>query len=247
MIVVAFTAYNRLDYFRQTLSSWARVRRIKTNVRFIFNIEPSDVQDQMVWNAQNFLGMTGFDGEVLVNHKKYGVLGNPHMAFTRAFADYGTAYAILGEDDLLVSNDFLEFHEWAAGTYQDDPEIGAVCPFTYAIPDGTEKMETVRRVPSFGAVSCWGTWRDRWYDYYADTWDFDYSSGPDFKSGWDWNLALRVFPENGLKSIQPDISRVQNNGFYGTHTYGQQIVQAIGFTFHHPVVQYKELPIKEVS
>lgn len=69
--------------------------------------------------------------------------------------------AIVLEDDLMVSEDFLEFMQKALVYYQGNPKI-------WSVTGNTEKLPSLSRYPHSVYMSYrgnswgWGTWKDRW-------------------------------------------------------------------------------------
>src|SRR5687768_3214764 len=105
---LVFTAYNRPNYFRQVIESWNAVRNLQ-QWRVSVHLEPSEVQDEMINLAFNL--NTSVD--VLVNPERAGVLTNPWNALDSAF-NRGADFVVLAEDDVVVSQDILEYFEWSA-------------------------------------------------------------------------------------------------------------------------------------
>lgn len=236
-MIVTFTVNDRPNYLRSTLDSWASVRGIGESY-FLFNCEPNESNSAQI--AHDWICDNSLTGEVVVNEVKQGVLSNPHTALKRAFQR--DSYAILAEDDLLVSSDILEYHRWASAKYVDDPEIAMICSFSNWDAN-VILLPNVLRVPGFGNVKIWGTWKDRWEEYISPTWDHDYSSSSGYDSGWDWNLNRRVLPKRGKKSIVPMLSRVQNIGAVGTHADTGEYEKAPVFELDRPKVDYLELGV----
>lgn len=245
-LAVTFTVNDRPRYFEQVLESWAAARG-KEDVSFFFSCEPFNYEDgthrgTCVDMAEKWIKDNGVVGRAYCNSKRFGVLHNPYIALQRAFLPR-IDYAILAEDDLLVSDDILEYHKWAAETYRDDEELAMACSFSPfdAAPTLTS---AIARVPNFACVWLWGTWKDRWEQYIGPTWDHDYSTGEDSTGpgGWDWHLNKRVLPSLGKKSLQPLVSRVENIGELGTHNvYMMPVVPAPAFRAHQEPASFWEM------
>jgi len=229
---VFLTAYDRPHYFVETLRSWNAARIPKGWDMFVV-LEPSPEEGRHfdIFDAEN---NTFYPIEV--NERIHGVLENPYVWFSKLFKEYD--YVVRAEDDLLVSDDVLEFHDWAATRYQGDPEIGAVTAFTHE--DG--HPEQVRRSTKFSPW-VWGTWRDRWEDLIEPSWDHDYSTyngSPGNESGWDWNLDTRVFPQNKKLTMVPKASRVQNIGSFGVHARPEFFETTGSFLQYRGISDYYE-------
>ncbi len=180
-IDLVFTSYCRPDYLAETLYSWSKVRGIQSIKKTLF-LEPSNVEDQMLATVER----SGLEIEVVRNPVKQGVLTNPWKALNWSF-DRGSEFTVLGEEDLVVSSDILEYFEWARLAYSPEEALG-VCSYT-AGPAGQDERSTF--LHEFFEVWVWGTWRYSWFEHIKDTWDHDYSTGlPNgTQAGWDWNLS----------------------------------------------------------
>lgn len=218
---LVFTANDRHDYFRATMAAWQQVRGF-TDWAPVVYLEPGRRSERMSEIAQA-AGAT-----VSLNPQRRGVLSNPWHALDTAFAD--ADFVVLAEDDVLVSDDTLEFFTWAAQEFRDERVLG-VCANTQAAtcPPGAEQVvELNQRL----CPLVWGTWADRWRDVLRDTWDHDYSSGTPTQpqSGWDWHINLRLLA--GWRTATPLASRSDHIGQYGgTHMRPADFPASVSPTF----------------
>lgn len=217
-MIVVFTVYNRPDCLSDTLNSWADVRGIdKVPVHFF--VEPSEVVGEITQVVRRWLPNAG----ITYNGTKQGVLVNPWNALEAAFGEIYD-FAILAEDDILVSTDVLEWFAIQAQRFHDNRNCVAVCA------NGGPGDSDPLRVDCSTAFNplVWGTWRERWSRLLRDTWDKDYSTGSDGQSGWDWNINRiigggriidqLVDPAESLFVVKPAATRSQHIGMVGTHT-----------------------------
>lgn len=224
---VAFTAYNRVGYLARVLNSWKTVRGLD-DWFFYFSVDPSPRSDAIVNLFTQFahdMGLSKY--QIVVNDRKKGVLHHPWVVFDHLFSN-GFDFVVRVEDDLLVSDDFLEYMEWSRTEFRDEKDIAAVVGYISDVNGGTN--EVIIR-PKFSPWN-WGIWKDRWETYIRDTWDHDYSTfngRPGLQSGWDWNLDTRVLPSLGKSCVYPAHSRVQNIGQMGTHAIPQNFPQSTSF------------------
>jgi glycosyl transferase family 2 len=211
---VVLTAWRRPGYLKRALESWAQVRYVKMLREFTVYVDPSDRQDEILGvcrDAQPMLPVM----RVIVNPERYGVLRNPEQSMIRAFADPDVKFAVVADDDMLVSTDVLSYFTWSASEFEADEKVAAVCAHTPEPAHAQASEEEVHLLPRYRCW-IWGTWRDRWENVIGPTWDGDYSSGE--PSGYDWNLDLRVIPGQKLTCVFPAASRSQNIGrFEGVH------------------------------
>lgn len=220
MLDVVVTAYRRPVYLRQVLDSWSRARGVD-RVRFTFHVEPSDRKVQVL-DAIKRSGLANV--EVVANRERLGVLTNPWSALDQAF-QRGAGFAVLAEDDLLVSTDVVEFLEWAAAEFEQDRETLVVS--AHSTLGGIPTGDVVKDQAFAGQV--WGTWADRWTSALSPTWDHDYSTGVNGEqAGWDWNIGLRVIPAAGAAQVRPVVSRSQHIGrLDGAHMVPEQFDQSV--------------------
>lgn len=225
------TAYNRPDLLDRTMRSWELVRGV-TDWPFFVRIEPSPVQEECVRIVRESLMRTGHQhAAVSVNPELYGVLHHPWVGFEHLFQIY--EFVVRAEDDLCVSDDILEYFDWASEYYRIDKEVATI----HAYSDGPgEDPAVVHVLPTYANPLVWGTWKNYWQSVIGPTWDHSYSTYTDVpgkNSGWDWNLNLRVFPEHGLWGAVPEMSRVDNIGVHGTHSTTENFRTAESFHPHY--------------
>jgi hypothetical protein len=231
---IVITAYDRLRYFQAVLSSWYEVRGLE-NWHVLFSIDPSTLSRHMIEECEEFAFHRGLtDYEIVVNEEKLGVLEHPYQALDLLFRDY--EFVIRAEDDLIVSDDILEFFEWAAFKFERDPAIATVNAWS----DDEGPSNLVEVFDKFSPL-VWGTWSDRWVAWIRPTWDRDYSTNngtPMTESGWDWNIQ-REFGSRVLSTVRPRASRVQNIGEYGTHATPDDFIISPSFKRHHSAQKWE--------
>lgn len=234
---VVFTVCRRPFYFREALASWGEVRGIQ-DWRLIFMVEPTEATHDQVKIIDAFRHP---DKQVVFNRERLGVLVNPWEGLETSFST-GSQYTVLAEEDLVVSDDVLEFQAWARDEFRDAPEVYGVMSQMQGSFE-TDDPEAVALVQNFNPW-VWGTWKDRWESVLRDTWDKDYSSGnPDgSRAGWDWNIAQRVLPSWGGFMVVPGAARSQNTGQYlGVHAVPEDFEGTLAKTFrsHRPRCDYR--------
>jgi hypothetical protein len=190
----------------------------------------------------DFLTDTSLDAEIIVNPTVYGPLVNPWEAVEWAFRHNQADFVVYAEDDVVVSEDVLEYFDWASVVYAD-ARVGAVCSWSQSEPDPALADVVETGGDGFFSAHVWGTWPDRWYAVMRDTWDKDYSSGGAMDSGWDWHINRRVFPAAGLQCVRPQQSRSNNIGEWGgAHQRPEDFPATVSRSFRpdRPPVVYKE-------
>jgi hypothetical protein len=207
---IVFTAFDRVEYLKRTLDSWAKVRMIQ-EYDIYFKVEPSDKVNEICEIINNFAIKIGNIVNVDVNNKVMGCATNTWFALDKSFEIYD--FVILAEDDIIVSEDVCEYFNYLEEKYRDEEEISIISANTKW--DTTDPSLFVKEQAFNGLV--WGTWKNKWENYFKDTWDWNYSSGNGGPAGWDWNITLRVLPNNHLYCIHPLASRSQHIGVQGIH------------------------------
>jgi hypothetical protein len=211
-MAVVMTAHRRPYYLCQALESWQATDGMTELAGFHVALDASDRTQQMagLLNSYSFASWT-------LNLPPRGSQVNPVQAIAELFARHPeVSFAVLAEEDLLVSADVLTFMSWAADEFRDDQHVLTVC--AHPGRDGTDP-ELAFFTEGFSPW-IWGTWRDRWDSVICPTWDRNYSTGDAEcpQSGWDWNLNKRIIPRGGYVSVAPDITRSQNIGEHeGVH------------------------------
>ena len=231
-MIVCFTVNNRPHYLREALESWREVRGAG-QVAALFSCEPGCPEAERVCAGVDF-----FERQTMILQPEHrGVLLNPKLVLDHAFLTAGTDFAILTEEDMVVSTDILEYFAWAAGVYEPGERILGVTAAQIDPQPGS--FSTVLEVPWFQGW-CWGTWADRWSGIGPD-WDTTYAH-----NGWDHRLNDHWTGELGYRMAAPAISRVQHIGREGgTHCSPQMFDSLLAREFHRhvPPQAYSSDPI----
>jgi hypothetical protein len=249
-MAVMTTAWRRPYYFQESLASWQQARRVKELALFAVALAGS----HRVGEQLQVIGDSGLDAEIWPDR----VPGmGPHRAIAeaarRAFGNPAVDFLVFGEEDVLVSDDVLEYMAWAEERFRDDPRVLCVLAHSVGgqgwdvhepVQDAGADQQQVRLAPYFNAW-CWGTWRDRWQSVLEPTWDWNCDSGDSSgPSGYDWNIAVRVIPRHGLLAVVPDASRSQNigrvEGVY-SNEWSFAFAQCQSFREHRDPATYAEV------
>lgn len=232
-ISIVCTAWRRPEYLQETLASWSRVRGISEVRRFTIALGWSDQatlekQTEVIDAAKrppDPLPMLRVKPDSSAARAARGMGRAIGEAITDAFRDPGTQFVIAGEEDVVVSDDVLEYMSWAASEFKADPRVLIACAHTPAgqgfdepgaglREDPDADPEVVRLIPRFSPW-VWGVWRDRWERAIRPRWDWacDTATRPDgTDAGYDWHLATRIIPQGGYVCAVPLASRSQNIG-----------------------------------
>lgn len=219
---------DRPHYLAQSLDSWSAVRGVE-DWAFVFAVEPGPHAAECSELIRHRLAACEVD--VVLNPVRRGVLGNPHFVLGLGFER--SEFVVLAEEDVLASNDVLEFFAYGNAAFSDDADVLAVCASGLdTAPSASPAAWS--RVCDFRPL-VWATWRDRWEDVLRDTWDLDYTSGPTRdESGWDWNIG-RLLESRGMHCVFPDVSRSLHIGKHGVHMLPElfELSQARSYVPHH--------------
>jgi hypothetical protein len=212
LIVVAFTVSgDRQEYLRRSLDSWVRVRGIDA-ATLLFMVEPSrafPLAEFTRWAEENIPCPV----KVVANPVQLQCLANTRAAFSGAFG-LGASFAVLAEEDIVVSSDVLEYLAWAEEEYRADADVVMVC--AHVKESQGAKPWQVTRAPWFSPLIC-GTWHDRWEDFVLPGWGGlpDNGRGVSADQAWDVHLRGRV-RQAGKSCLFPALSRALHIGEYST-------------------------------
>lgn len=221
-MAVVMTLWRRPGYTRKALQSWMTVRGVRELGSFTAYIDPSDRQAEVAELCET----AGID--VMMNPERYGVSMNPEFSMKRGF-ESGAKFVIIADDDMLVSEDVLEYFRWAATEFEIRSSVAAVCAHTPEPTAADRPEDEVELLPRYRCW-VWGTWKDGWEGIFQPNWDRDYSSGE--PAGYDWNFDLRVIPRLEKTCVFPAASRTQNIGrFEGVHASPGEFAKTVNPSF----------------
>lgn len=233
-------AFNRLEPLKVTISSLLSNSESSESKLFVFVDGPrkdKNGENKKVEEVRNFIrSITGFKSiEYQFSENNRG-LGNSIIAGVTAIINrYGRAIVL--EDDLVLSGNFLSFMNHALNQYENEKNVFSICGYSNKVKvpfDYHYDAYFCTRSSSWG----WATWADRWnsVDWELKDWDryqqhrkeFNRWGGSDcWKMLNDWHdgrnksWAIRFcfsqFLQNKF-SLFPVISKVRNDGFDGLGT-----------------------------
>jgi len=210
---IAFTVYDREDYFKQVLESWSEVRNIE-NYNFVFKIEISEKLNKILDIIESFKNKTSSLIGIIVNDPKSGVGVNHYEALYLCFEELNSDLVIMAEDDVIVSEDILEYFDYVFKKYKNDEEILTVCSHRYV---ETNSQELLIKEQSFDPW-IWGTWKTKWKKYLKNDWDLEkFSLEGRLVGGFDYHIVYKILPKYNLKSIFPSTTRSKHIGVEGTY------------------------------
>lgn len=233
-------AFNRLDSLKNTITSLLKNEEAKDSDMFVFvdGARPQkEGEDEKVEIVRNFVkSITGFRQVTYTFANENNGLGNSIIAgVSLVINQYGRAIVL--EDDLVFSSNFLSFMNQGLNLCEDKKDVFSVCGYSNKIKVPKDYLCDAyfcTRSSSWG----WATWADRWnsVDWELKDWDsyvkykksFNRWGGTDcWKMLNDWHngrnksWAIRFcfaqFLQDKL-SLFPIVSKVTNEGFDGQGT-----------------------------
>jgi GR25 family glycosyltransferase involved in LPS biosynthesis len=233
-------AFNRLNSLKKTISSLLDNEEAKDSDLFVFVDGPrkSKIEEKkQVVAVQDYIKtISGFKSLTFYFSEENKGLGPSIIAgVSKIINQYNRA--IILEDDLVLSKNFLAFINEGLQKYEVNNKVFSICGYSNRVTkpsDYEADSYFCTRSSSWG----WATWADRWnsVDWELNDWenytkyknDFNKWGGSDcFKMLNDWKIgknkswAIRFcfsqFLQNKV-SLFPIISKVANNGFDGNGT-----------------------------
>lgn len=243
---VVMFVYNRSEQLQQVLDCLNANELAHDTDIFIFSDGPKRESDiERVENVRSILnrfrGDNQFKSVTIHNSdKNRGLAQSVISGVTEVISKYGKVIVL--EDDLIVAKDFLRYMNRGLDFYQNEEKIGAISG--YSLPIKSTRMSVGNIVYKSRTGNSWGwaTWSDIWNHVdWGDTWYKNYIG--DKKTQKEFNkvqygiadmlkeqIAGKIdswavrwdyhFFRNGLYTIYPQRSKIQNIGFGkdGTHT-----------------------------
>ncbi len=237
--------YNRPEHTMQVLNALDNNLDVEESELFIFSDNAKNNQDQKdVLNVRRVL--RAFEKE---NHFKQiyiyereehkGLAESVISGVSDVIKQYGKAIVL--EDDLITSVDFLRYMNGALEYYKTDERIWSIAGYTPDIKHLSKYDKDVYMCLRAGSWG-WATWKDRWESIDWEVHDYD-----DFKrskkkrkqfrkrgynlpdmleqqmqgkiDSWAIRFCYEQFKQNKM-TVNPTISRIKNIGFDGTGTHG---------------------------
>jgi len=235
---IALFVYNRAEHARQTLESLRANQLAQQSDLFVFSDGAKNESGVAAVGAVRKLirAIEGFKSLTIIERKhNLGLSNSIITGVTQLCRQHGRAIVL--EDDLLTTSDFLTFVNQALDRYENAPQVFSVTGFNFPIPpppDYPYDAYASARSCSWG----WGTWRDRWEktEWCASAFD-DFISSPEGRrriseagsdlaqllamqtagkiQGWDVIWGYEHLRHSAV-AIRPSISRVYNIGFDGS-------------------------------
>lgn len=156
---IALFVYNRPWHLRQTVDSLMKNCLVKESELIIFSDAPKDKKAEAgVKAVREYLETIAGFKNVLIHNRKDNLSPARNIIYgvTEVLNEYGKVIVL--EDDLCVSQYFLNFMNDALLFYENEPKVISICGYMY--PVKTKNCETffLRLPDSWG----WATWKRGW-------------------------------------------------------------------------------------
>jgi len=238
-IPILYLIFNRPDLVRET---FPLIKRKQPQVLFIASDGPrEDHPDDFrkVSECRNWI-LSQIDWEcdvsTLFRENNLGCGKAVSEAITWFFNTVENG--IILEDDLLFSNDFLDYAATSLERYRNEKYILHIAGTN--VLNKTNKQEKTSFLSKYANVWGWATWRDRWSNFIWDPQSLSESTKSHYRlskkeilfwegvgqklhsleiDSWAYRWQLSIWNKNGY-ALTPSVNLVRNIGFHGegTHT-----------------------------
>ena len=236
-------SYNRPNHLKKTLMALIQSTTIKHHKIFFFNDGPKNYKDKKKIEAikkliNKYKKLIKFK-KINFNKKNVGLFNNIIINVTSVLKK--NKAAIILEDDILSSDNSLEFINFFLNKEKKSNKIGSVSGYSY-LDDFKINQKFQLYLSKRHSSWAWGTWSHVWFKFKSDYLDKKNSNAfklntPGFESLGDdmemmlwaqknhlinsWSVLFNYFCfKEKYKCLQPRYSLVQNIGFdnSGTHS-----------------------------
>lgn len=239
---IVIFAYNRPSHLKQSIDSLLLNSEAVESDLFVFVDGAKNDKDITAITLVNEVlsSVKGFKSIKIYNStKNKGLAQSIIDGVSLVIKQYGRAIVL--EDDLIYSQNFLSFMNHGLQMYKVDDRIFSICGYSHKI--NVPKKYSYDTYFCTRSNSCgWATWSDRWHsiDWLLNDWrdvksnrrKFNSWGGSDcfallkaWKCGRNNSWAIRFCYSQFLQgklSLFPILSKVQNNGFDGSGTNSQK-------------------------
>ncbi len=162
MAPIILFAYNRPDHTRRLIASLLRNQEAANSILYIFidGAKREDEREKVLAVQRLARAIEGFkEVRITVQERNKGLAASVIDGVTQVLQQHPSAIVL--EDDLVVSEDFLSFMNEALALYRDRQDIWSISGYTPALSLPHDYRHDAFLVPR---PQCWGwaTWRDRW-------------------------------------------------------------------------------------
>lgn len=230
--------YNRLDHTKTVVEALKRCPESKASELYIYSDAAKDGQSVAVVKEvrQYIKSIDGFSKiNIIEREYNWGIEKSEIDAITTVINKHGKAIMI--EDDIVVSGQFLKFVNLALTKYKNILSVGSVTGYSFIDDSDTTGLPETAFIQLASAWG-WATWSDRWKlmhksiekqdivrlckRQYREKFDFGYHYSDmvykqfiNKKITWDVLWYYTLF-ENGMFTMIPTKTMVNNIGMDGS-------------------------------
>ncbi len=160
---IVLFVYNRPQHTKKTIEALGKNRLATKTDLYIFSDNSKSIKDQDKVNEVreyiDCLVKTNIFNKVIIEKAEHnkGLAKSVIEGVTKVIQEYGRAIVV--EDDLITSEDFIEYMNQALNFYESNQKIWSISGFSnIEITSYNEDVYLTYRGCSWG----WATWSDRW-------------------------------------------------------------------------------------
>jgi hypothetical protein len=243
---IALFVYKRADHLQATLTSLKSCNGFGRSKIIVFGDGAKTERDLEAVEAARRVArdQLGLSAEYRFNRDNRGLALSIIQGVDEVTKTYGRAIVL--EDDLLVSPNFLQFMNDALARYENDPRVFQVSGHMFNAPE-FQRRTTALFLP-FTTTWGWATWRRAWirFDPFAEGWTalrtdaalrtrfnldgaYDYASMLEqqmagFRDSWGIRWYWSAYKNKGVACFPP-VPLVRNIGMDGTGTHGRGVLR----------------------
>lgn len=206
---VVIFGYNRADMLENLLKSLEKNEKLDQMDLYIFvdipdKKKPRDIplSKKVIEYVNYYKTISKFKNvEIEIAQKHKGLADSIISGVTTVINQYGKVIVL--EDDLEVSNDFLDYMQRGLDFYEGNKKVWSVtahCPMVTGLNKYQKDVFLVPRVESLG----WGTWKDRWQHT-----DWEVASYGDFKKDYMGQLLFNLGGNDLCKMLKNQMADSQ--------------------------------------
>tara|TARA_B100001057_G_scaffold351220_1_gene352715 strand:+ start:1816 stop:2739 length:924 start_codon:yes stop_codon:yes gene_type:complete len=242
---IVLFCYNRLELLKKTISSLKKNKESKNSKLIIFSDGPKTQSDKkkIIKIRQYLSKIKGFKKvEVFYQKKNMGLANSIITSLNNIFKKYSSA--IILEDDLVVSKNFLKYMNDGLNLFKKNKKIISIHGYSYPIHKNKDDPEYF----FLKGADCWGwaTWSKSWKIFEKNglklknnilkkklSIEFNFNNSFNYmkmlddqikgkNDSWAIRWYASAFLENKL-TLYPKNSFVRNIGVDGSGTHGYEL------------------------
>jgi len=157
---ICLFVYNRLEHTKKTIEYLKKNELANESILFIFSDYPKTPKESIeVSKVREYIrNISGFKRIVITERKRnYGLAKSVLKGVTKVINKFNKIIVL--EDDLIVSEYFLDYMNEALVLYKNEKKVGSISGFLFPLKnESSSETFFLNDINSWG----WGTWKDRW-------------------------------------------------------------------------------------